>query len=82
MDLVDLEMEPGWRKMADLEPPHIQLFTEASGPTDPLSPDALTIDFLPQMAGAKFFGQLATVTNANAVHKHPPAQPTADNLNV
>ena len=35
-----VEVEPGWRKVADLEPPVINPFTEASGPTDPLPPDA------------------------------------------
>ena len=82
MDLVDVEVEPGWLKVEHLEPIVINPFTEASGPTDPLPPDAPAIDFLYQMVGAEFFGELATATNANAVHKHPPVQPTADNLNA
>ena len=68
--------------MADLEPPVIEPFIEVTGAMDPLPHDAPAIDFLLQMVGAEYFASLATATNANAVYKHPPAQPTADNTNA
>ena len=76
--LAELVAEPGWQKMADVDPPVVQPLREATGPTEPLPHDARPVDFLHQMVGADFFEKLAVATNANAASKRPPAQPSDD----
>ena len=65
--LAALVTEPGWEKAEDTQPPVLQPFREATGPTEPLPYDARAIDFFSKMVGDDFFEKLADATNANAV---------------
>ena len=70
--LAELVTEPGWEKAEDTQPPVLQPFREATGPTEPLPYDARAIDFFSKMVEDDFFEKLADATNANAVGQPAP----------